>query len=603
MSYSGPSVPEGSPSWERRIKPLGDPILDDFRNHLYLCLRAVLGVKPTALQYDVGEYLQYGPQLRIIFGFRGMSKSWISAFFTDWLAARNFALKDGHPDINVLVASGTKDRAENFTTFTRELFYHVDHLNHLVPADIQRWSLSNFDVSGSVPSQNATVASRAIFGRMAGDRADVIVGDDLELPQNAETQGQRDKLARRIADFQNILKPGGEVVLLGTPHFEDTAYARLKENGYSRRIWPGRVPEPAEEEVYMGDLAPFIRTVGPPGSPVEPTRFDEEELRRAESAGRSVFRMQWMLDPSLGDETRYPLKLRDLIVCDLDPDVGPDRPVWSGGQEQRLDSLPCVGMRGDSWQAPLGFGGPGGRPSFSPYTGVVCAIDPSGKGANETAWSVVASLGSYLYLLDVGADVRGYDPPVLARILSTLRATRCRHVVYEENYGGGMFGSVLGSYLTTAGYPCTIEPVRHSQMKEGRIIDSLEPVTNSHRLVVNTSVATQDAPRRGDEDGGHRYRLWHQFTRIERVKGALAADDRLDSLAIGVSHWTAQMRVDHEATVASIDAERHSKAIQRFWARKNRRSGRSAGAGGVTSRSAGFSYGRRSPVILPPPTQ
>jgi hypothetical protein len=438
---------------------------------------------------------------------------------------------------------------------------------------------------------------------MAGDRADVIAGDDLELPQNAETQGQRDKLARRIADFQNILKPGGEAVLLGTPHFEDTAYARLKEHGYSRRIWTGRVPEPAKIKAYDGDLAPFVLEAGPPGSPVEPNRFDEEELRRAESAGRSVFQMQWMLDPSLGDETRYPLKLKDLILCDLDPEVGPDRPVWSGSTEYRADEIPSYGMRGDSWQRPLGFGGPDGRPSFSPYTGVVMAIDPSGKGSNETAWSVVASLGSFLYLLEVGADVRGYDEPVLAHIMATLKRCRCKNIVYEENYGGGMFGSVLGSYLTSHGYPCAIEPVRHSQMKEGRIIDSLEPITNSHRLVVNTSVATSDKARDGEVEVGHRYRLWHQFTRIERVRGALSADDRVDALAIAVAYWTAQVQVDHDATVAALDAEKHSKVLQEFWERKNRRSGGSRYNGGVVARNTGFNYGVKQPgrIIHPQP--
>lgn len=586
MAYRGPTPEEGSGSWTRRIKPLGDPLLDDFRNFQYVCLKAVLGVKPTPLQYDVGEYLQYGPDFRIIMAFRGMSKSWMTAFFAPWLVLRNAVMTDWRPDINVLVASGTKDRAEMFTAFCRDLFSTVDALHPLIPKDPTRWSLSEFDVEGKAPAQVPTVASRAIFGRMTGDRGDAIIGDDLELPQNAETQGQRDKLHRRIGDFVPILKPGGEIVLLGTPHFEESIYNVLAEGQYDRRIWTARVPTPDKIPNYRGELAPYVMDMTDrPGAPVEPMRFDESELQIREAAGRSVFQMQYQLDTTLSDLDRYPLKLRDLMVCDLEYDVGPDRPIWSGSTEYTLPYA-AVGLQGDAWQRPMGFSGPNGQPSFTPYDGVVLAIDPSGRGSNETAWSLVARTGSLLYLLEHGADVRGYDGEVLARILAVLKRADCHMVVYEENYGGGMFGSILGSYLQTHGWACTIEPFRSAGMKEARIIDALEPVFNSHRMVVASRCVENDKPGAGEQ--GHRARLWHQVTRMERIRGALNMDDRADALAIAVGYWTAAMRTDHAATMASRDQQDRREAVMGFWDElKPKGQGRQSQA----LKNAGFNYG------------
>lgn len=597
MTYQGPTPAEGSRAWHRRIKPLGHPLLDDFGNFQHVCLKATLGVRETALQRDIGEYLQYGPELRIIEVFRGGTKSWNTAFWTDWMVLRNAVDTDGHPDINILAVSGTKDRADNFTEFTRELFEYVPELRPLVPSDPTRWSLTGFDVAGAIPAQVPTVGSRAIFGRMAGDRGDVIIGDDVELPQNAETQTQRDKVRRRVADFQSILKPGGEVVLLGTPHFEDSLYNHLAnpeaEAGYHRRIWPIVVPSAEKLPSYHGDVAPYVTELGPPGTLVEPTRFDEKELERVRAAGRSVFAMQWMLDTTLADAERYPLKLRDLILTDLDLEVGPDRPVWSGDPRNTRGDVAAYGLQGDRWQGPAGFGGPqNGQASFTPYTGKVLAIDPSGRGDNETAWSLVASMGSFLYLLEHGADVRGYDQPVLARILDVLQRSKCKHVVYEENFGGGMFGSVLSGYLTQHGYPCTVEPVRHSQSKEARIIDTLEPVVNAHRLVVNTSCATEDPAGSKGTDTAHRYRLWHQFTRIERVRGALSADDRLDALAIAVAHWVGVMQTDHAAFTQARDDQERVRGVRKFLEKVRKQRGGSGRPRTMALSNAGFNYGR-----------
>lgn len=592
---------EGTPSFDRRFRKLGDPLLDDFRNFQFVCLQTVLSTKPTQLQYDIGDWLAYGPKLRIVMAFRGASKSWQTSFLASWLVLRNWALKDGKPDINIVVTSGTKDRAEGFSSFTRELFVHVEALRPLMPKDPSKWSLSEFNVEGAIPSQVSTVASRAILGRMTGDRADVIIADDLELPQNAETQGQRDKLARRVADFTNILKPGGEIIVLGTPHTEESLYNNLAEQGYHRRIWPGRYPTLDKVQNYGGDLAPYIQkplleNPSLAGKPVEPGRFDESELQLREAAGRSVFAMQWMLDTTLGDADRYPLKIRDLIVCDLDYGLGPEMPLWAGSPEYVRNDLPSYALRGDAWHRPMGYrASVSGAPSFGPYSGIVLAVDPSGRGSNETAWSTVASLGGYLYLLEHGADTCGYDEPVLHRLYQALQRADCHLVVYEENFGGGMFGALLTGYLTKMGWPCKVEPIRHGSMsKENRIVDSLEPVFNSHKLVVAPRAILDDAPGQGE--AGLRKRLWFQVTRMQRVKGALEADDRVDALAMGVAYWTSRLHIVQESFIREREDAARKASLASFWndLRAFRQESGQAGPPRVLLPQSGFRYHDRA---------
>ena len=65
------------------------------------------------------------------------------------------------------------------------------------------------------------------------------------------------------------------------------------------------------------------------GKLTDPDRFDDEDLlEREASMGRSNFMLQFMLDTSLSDAEKFPLKMADLIVTSVNPDTAPDKVVW-----------------------------------------------------------------------------------------------------------------------------------------------------------------------------------------------------------------------------------------------------------------------------------
>jgi hypothetical protein len=527
-----------------------DPLKADFRNFLYVVWKHLNLPDPTPVQYDVAQYLQHGPKRCVIEAFRGVGKSYVTSAFVVWLLYCN-------PQLNILVVSASKDRADQFSSFTKRLIAEMPLLAHLRPRPGQRDSMVAFDVGPATNSHSPSVKSVGITGQLAGSRADVIIADDVEVPNNSMTQLQRDQLSERVKEFDAILKPlpSSRIIYLGTPQTEMSLYNRLPERGYEIRIWPARVPNDAER--YQGRLAPYVGRLMDNGAkardPVDPARFGEMDLiEREASYGRSGFALQFMLDTSLSDQDKYPLKLSDLLVTTLDPRMGPAKIVWTNDPERVISDLPTVGLQNDRLYRPMWVAG-----EMAEYTGCVMAIDPSGRGGDETAYAIVKILHGNLFLVASGGFREGYSENTLKSLAMLGKTHGVNRVIVEANFGDGMFVQLLKPVFTRV-HPVTIEEVKHSTQKERRICDTLEPVLNQHRLIVDASVFKKDfesEPQR---------QLFYQLTRITRDKGALVHDDRLDALTIAVGYWVEQMARDTEKAAEDHKAELLRRELENF---------------------------------------
>jgi len=476
--------------------------------------------------------------------YRGCGKSFLTAGYVLWRLRRD-------PDCKVLVISAAQDRADAFSVFCHDLLRNWFMVKDLFPSDTQRFSKVAFDVYGAKPDQSPSVRSSGIFGQITGSRADLIVADDVETPQSCETQLIRDKLRESIKEFDSVIKPGGEIVFLGTPHTQDSVYAKLEISGYTVRIWPALYPTGKKLKDYYGNrLAPKVQAdleadKSLSGHPVDPLRFDWDELEaRQLSIGRSTFNLQFLLDISLSDEERFPLKLRDLCVFRLNREQGPNKVVWMANGDKALD-LPSVGLHGDLFFKPAQIGD-----EFLEYTGVVLSIDPSGRGSDELGYAVVAYLNGNLFLLASGGLRGGYSEVNLKKLTLIAKEYKVKQILVESNLGLGMFSELLKRYLGTI-YPCSIEEVRHTKQKEVRIIDTLEPVMNQHRLCVDTDVILQDLATTESYPSETRsqYQLFFQLTRITKEKNSIRHDDRLDALAMAVQYFTESMALTEKKAI------------------------------------------------------
>ena len=519
--------------------------LRDFRVFLTLVWRHLGLPDPTPVQLSIAYYLQHGPRRKIIEAFRGVGKSWITSAYVVWKLRLD-------PNRKFMVLSASKDRADNFTTFCLRLIQEIPVLQCLIPQDSQRCSKLSFDVAPAKPDQAPSVTSKGIFSQITGSRADEIFADDVEVANNSFTQSMRDKLSEAVKELDAILKPGGIVTYLGTPQTEQSLYNTLPDRGYAVRIWPARYPDESQLANYgEGRLAPFIldrlRKGAPIGTSTDPDRFTNDDLLERElSYGRAGFQLQFMLDTRLSDAERYPLKLRDLIIMGLSPTDAPEKPIWAGGTTNIINDLPCVGLNGDRYFSPAFLHG-----AWIPYTGSVMAIDPSGRGSDETAVCVLKMLNGYLYLTAMRAFRDGYGAQTIKDIVNLAKQEQVNHIIVEANFGDGMFTKLIEPYFAKD-YPCAIEEVKHSRQKELRIIDTLEPVMSQHRLIVNRSVVEWDynSTKNLPPEKALKYQLFYQLSRITRDKGALAHDDRLDCLSMAVSYWIEQMNQDVDKRMA-----------------------------------------------------
>lgn len=518
-----------------------DKAKKNFWAFVYIVWKSIGLPNPTPIQIDIAQFLQNPPSDRVIIqGFRGVAKSFLTCAYAVWRLWSD-------RDLKVLIISASSDRADANARFIKSIINTLPFLEDMKASKEQLDTQNLFSVGGAKADISPSVKSVGITGQITGTRADLLISDDVEVPKNSGTQLQRDKLAEAVKEYDAILKPNGQIIYLGTPQNEASLYNTLQNRGYVTRIWTVLYPETqAERDSYGDTLAPFIadRYDSDPekyaGRPTDPDRFDEIEIaKRKLSYGRAGFALQFMLNTNLSDYEKYPLKVSDLIVEDLDMHETSTKWAWANGTQQRIPDIPCVAMKGDMYYAPLSR-----SPETMPYTGTVMAIDPSGRGKDESSYAIVKCLNGYLFLMDVGGFEEGYSDLTLTKMAQLAKFWEVNEVVVEANFGDGMFTKVMTPIFTKI-HPCVITEVKNTKQKELRIIDTLEPVLMRHKLIVNKSVIENDYRR---YETNQAYSLIYQMTRICRDKNAIAHDDRLDAVTMAVAYWLENMDIDSEVS-------------------------------------------------------
>ena len=513
---------------------------------------------PTRAQYAIADYLQHGPKRLQIQAFRGVGKSWITGAFVLWTLFNN-------PEKKIMIISASKERADNMSIFLQKLIIETPWLSHLRPkSEDARWSRISFDVNCS-PHQAPSVKSVGITGQLTGSRADLIVLDDIEVPGNSMTELMREKLLQLCTEAESILTPKDDsrIMFLGTPQTVFTVYRKLAERNYRPFVWPARYPRKISN--YEGLLSPQLQSdidTGAQPWDVTDDRFDDEDLIEREAAmGRSNFMLQFMLDTSLSDAEKFPLKMADLIVTSVNPDKCPESIIWCSDPQNVIKDAPTVGLPGDYFYSPMQLQG-----DWGPYTETICSVDPSGRGADETTAAYISQHNGYLYLHEMRAYRSGYSDDTLLDILKGCKKYKASTLLIESNFGDGIVAELFKKHIQHLNYNIGIEETRANVRKEDRIIDALEPILNQHRLVVNRSVIDWDYKSNQDDPPEKRllYMLFYQMSRMCREKGAVRHDDRIDCLAQGVKYFTDAFGISAEEEIKARKRDEWNQMLESF---------------------------------------
>jgi len=533
---------------------------DDFK----LFLQALWGQldlpSPTRAQYAIADYLQNGPKRLQIQAFRGVGKSWITGAFVLWTLFND-------PERKIMIISASKERADNMSIFLQKLIIETPWLSHLQPkSDDSRWSRISFDVLCS-PHQAPSVKSVGITGQLTGSRADLMILDDIEVPGNSMTELMREKLLQLCTEAESILTPKSDsrIMYLGTPQTTFTVYRKLAERNYRPFVWPARYPRKSKLSQYEGLLAPQIQADLDSGVVEWETtddRFDNDDLiEREASMGRSNFMLQFQLDTSLSDAEKFPLKMADMVVTSVNPTKAPESIVWCSDPSNVIKDVPTVGLPGDYFYSPMQMVG-----DWDSYSETICSVDPSGRGSDETTAAYLSQRNGFLYLHEMRAYRDGYSDRTLLDILRGCKKFNATTLLIESNFGDGIVAELFKKHIQQTKQQIFIEETRANVRKEDRIIDSLEPVLNQHRLVVDKGVIDWDYKSNADEAPELRllYMLFYQMSRMCREKGAVKHDDRLDCLAQGVKYYTDALSISADEAIKTRKREEWNSMLEDF---------------------------------------
>lgn len=530
--------------------PAPDPLKEDFRNFMFLAFK-VMGITPHPIQYQVANWLQNASNRRILSCFRVFGKTIIIASYIAWRFYQD-------PNTLILVQSASSERSKEIVSLVRQILSGLEFTAHLVPDgrdkeiknQAQRFDIAVRTAKGKDPS----LAAYGHRSMITGAHVHEIIADDLETPENSYTVDARTQLMEKIAEYEDVIIPDGpnRITLIGTPQTEESIYFTASALGYEMIRVPAEYPETTDEN--YDTIAPFLKEAleagtAAYGDPTYPERLDLEALERKKAITPPArYQLQMLLNPKLSDAERYPLKLRDLIVFDSDPEVFPSRLVWSNATDQRI-MIPSAGFSGDYFFGPRKI-----SDEYVPFSRKVMWIDPSGRGADAATFAVAYGVPSYIYIPEVGGFQDAFSEEGLTRLAVTALKHRVDTVFVEANYGGGAYAELLKPYLRRFKASCSVEDRYVKGQKETRMIDVLRPVMGTHRLVVSTDVA-QTAE------------LAHQLTRLWASKGCLEHDDYVDALHGAVSELIPYLDNDYLVTEDGLKEARLQEMVDTFWAK------------------------------------
>jgi hypothetical protein len=496
---------------------------DDFLK-FYLYTYAHLNLpRPTFAQMYMAYFIAYDhSKYRMVMALRGLAKSLTAQVYTVWRLFRD-------PNEHILVMSVSATRAEYFTGFCKKIIKALPVTSNMTPRhNEERTSGSAFDVVGAEPSDSPSVYAVGVGNPIAGFRATLLIYDDIESVQSAASAVLTEKIDTNASEAHNLLIAGrDEVITLCTPHSMSSVYVEWLNRGHKALIIPAEYPE--DIQVYGGFLAPYIvsrlkNNKNLVGTNVD-ERFPKELLEeRKLVTGKSKYKLQYMLDTTASDDLRHPLKLKDLIVVDVDIEDFPERITYSSMPDNTA-YIKHNGFKNDRLYYPSYISS-----DRTNYEYKIMAIDPAGSGSDETGFAVIFSSRGRLVIHKIGGITGGYNEESIVQLLQIAYASKVDTLVLEKNFGDGIYSRLIETIMYKQGKRLLIEDIRHSTSKEDRIIDTLEPLLNQRKIYIDKG--TLELDHKSDII----YSLTYQLSHIKKEKNALRHDDRLDALAMGCKY-------------------------------------------------------------------
>lgn len=216
----------------------------------------------------------------LLMAFRNSGKSTLVGLFCAWLLSVDSGQR-------ILVLAADLSLARKMVRNVKRIIERHPLCRGLKPKRADQWAADQFTVRRPQEWRDPSMLAKGVSANLTGSRADVIIYDDVEVPNTCDTAPKRADLRARLAEATYVLVPGGLHLFIGTPHTYYSIYADHPRS------------EAAEETAFLDGFTRLqIPLLDGNGTSQWPERFplaSVEALRRR--SGPNKFSSQMMLQP------------------------------------------------------------------------------------------------------------------------------------------------------------------------------------------------------------------------------------------------------------------------------------------------------------------
>lgn len=181
----------------------------------------ILGFKTPAHHREIMRFLvdAWGapPHRGLLMAFRHSGKSTVLGIF----AACVLYLR---PETRILILSAESVLASRMVSHIKHILENHPFCADMIPENKKEWASGRITIKRPIGIREPSVICQGVHGNITGMRADLIICDDVEVPNTANTAQKRETLRERLRELDFILSPSGTMIYIGTPHAYDTIY-------------------------------------------------------------------------------------------------------------------------------------------------------------------------------------------------------------------------------------------------------------------------------------------------------------------------------------------------------------------------------------------
>jgi hypothetical protein len=388
-----------------------------------------------------------GEKKLLLMAFRASGKSTIVGLFSAWLLATD-------QNLRILVLAADSALARKMVWDVKKIIEQHPKTKHLVPKKIEQWASNRFTIERMRQLRDPSMLGMGVTSNITGSRADIIIYDDVEVPNTCNTAEKREALRTRLIESNFILVPDGTQLYIGTPHSYFSIYAKNPRS------------EIGEETIFLNGFKRLILPIlNKLKQSVWPERFTKEYIANLkEQSGPAKFASQMMLKPINILESRLNHELIKFYDAPLIYKEVNKNTVLSIGDKKIIS---CSAW----WD-----------PSYASAKGdnsVLAIVFTDEEGAN------------YLHHLEYIQVLNTKLPESKAQcqiVADILKKYYCPSVTIEMNGIGGFLPDDLKNTLALNQTACAVSGYSNHRPKNERILCAFDALLAAQNLYVHESV-------------------------------------------------------------------------------------------------------------------